>query len=60
MSQTKKPSAPAFGGAKRYTAGHPMATFKRILSYFKPYKGRIILAGIALVLATIVVLNARP
>lgn len=50
MSHAKKLSAAAFGAGKKYTAGHPMATFKRILSYFKPYKGRVILAGIALLL----------
>ena len=46
MSRNKKPERKA----GRYTAGHPMATFKRILSYFAPYKGRVILAGISLVL----------
>ena len=34
----------------KYSAGHPFETFMRILSYFKPYKGRVILAGISLVL----------
>ena len=46
MSRNKKPERKA----GKYTAGHPMATFKRILSYFAPYKGRVILAGISLVL----------
>ena len=35
--------------AGKFAVGHPMATFKRILSYFKPYKGRVIFAAIALV-----------
>ena len=46
MSRNKKPERKA----GKYTAGHPMATFRRILSYFAPYKGRVILAGISLVL----------
>ena len=46
MSRNKKPERKA----GKYTAGHPMATFKRILSYFAPYKGRVVLAGISLVL----------
>ncbi len=46
MSRNKKPERKA----GRYTAGHPMATFRRILSYFAPYKGRVVLAGISLVL----------
>lgn len=50
MSRAKTGKTAPYGGGKKYAAGHPMATFKRILSYFKPYKGRVILAGIALVL----------
>ena len=50
MSRAKTGKAAPYGGGKKYAAGHPMATFKRILSYFKPYKGRVMLAGIALVL----------
>ena len=46
MSRNKKPESKA----GKYTAGHPMATFRRILSYFAPYKGRVVLAGISLVL----------
>ena len=46
MSRNKKPERKA----GKYTAGHPMATFRRILSYFAPYKGRVVLAGISLVL----------
>ena len=46
MSHNKKPERKA----GKYTAGHPMATFRRILSYFAPYKGRVVLAGISLVL----------
>ena len=46
MSRNKKPERKA----GKYTAGHPMTTFRRILSYFAPYKGRVILAGISLVL----------
>ena len=54
MSRKKQDHAPAAGhqliGGKKYTAGHPMETFLRILSYFKPYKGRVILAAISLIL----------
>ena len=53
MSRKKEHSAPVSGqliGGKKYTAGHPMETFLRILSYFKPYKGRVILAAISLIL----------
>lgn len=50
MSRAKTGKTAPYGGGKKYAAGHPMATFKRILSYFKPYKGRVMLAGIALVL----------
>ena len=50
MSRRKKKEGILSAGAGKFAVGHPMATFKRILSYFKPYKGRVILAGISLVL----------
>ena len=34
----------------KYASVHPMATFKRILGYFKPYKGRVVFALVALIL----------
>ena len=36
--------------AGRRFAATPLATFKRILSYFKPYKGRVVFALICLIL----------
>ena len=50
MSRRKKKEGILSAGAGKFAVGHPMATFKRILSYFKPYKGRVILSGISLVL----------
>ena len=34
----------------KYASVHPMVTFKRILGYFKPYKGRVVFALVALIL----------
>ena len=39
-----------YGKGGRFAAAHPMATFKRILSYFKPFKGRVIFAAACLLL----------
>ena len=50
MSRGKKKADIAKRVGGKYSAGHPMETFLRILSYFKPYKGRVILAAVSLVL----------
>ena len=45
----KSGMAAKYGKSNRYKAQNPMATFKRIMSYFKPFKGRLVFAAICLV-----------
>lgn len=48
--KTKNKSAARYGGGKKFKAQNPMVTFKRILSYFKPFKVQLIFAAICLVI----------
>ena len=48
--KSRSKTAARYGGGKKFTAQHPMMTFKRILTYFRPFKVKLIFAAICLLL----------
>lgn len=49
LTKGKNKAAARYGNGKKFQAQNPAVTFKRILSYFKPFKVQLIFAAICLV-----------